>query len=77
MKWQKQEGGLGIAVAEGSHDKTQRPLVVFQPLVLGIFFGFFRAIPAAYGSFQARGPIGAAAASLCHSHNNMWSEGRL
>ena len=39
-------------------------------------FGFllFRAIPAAYGSFQARGQIGAAAASLGHSHSNAGSE---
>ena len=35
------------------------------------------AIPAAYGSSQARGPIGAAAASLCHSHSNAESEPRL
>ena len=33
------------------------------------FWFFFRAAPAAYGSFQARGWIGAAAASLCHRHS--------
>ena len=32
------------------------------------FFFFFRAIPAAYGSSQAKGRIGAAAAGLRHSH---------
>ena len=37
-------------------------------LGLYIFFFLFRAEPAAYGSFQARGHIGAAAASLLHSH---------
>ena len=45
--------------------------------VLGFFvclFGFFRAIPAAYGGFQARGQIGAAAASLGHGHSNTISE---
>ena len=33
------------------------------------FFSFFRAAPVAYGSSQSRGWIGAAAASLCHSHS--------
>ena len=32
------------------------------------FFWLFRAIPTAYGSFQARGQTGAAATSLCHSN---------
>ena len=35
---------------------------------------FFRATPAAYGNSQARGWIGAAAASPRHSHNNVGSE---
>ena len=50
-----------------------------------VFFGFgfcfvlfvflsFRATLAAYGSFQARGLIGAVAASLHHSHSNTGSE---
>ena len=34
------------------------------------FFYLFRATPAAYGSSQARGRIGAAAAGLHHSHSN-------
>ena len=34
-----------------------------------IFCLFFRAAPAAYGSSQARGGNGAAAASLHHSHS--------
>ena len=37
-------------------------------------FCFFRATPAAYGDSQARGQIGAAAASLQHSHSNVGSE---
>ena len=32
------------------------------------------AAPAAYGGSQARGPIGAAAAGLHHSHSNAGSE---
>ena len=34
------------------------------------FILLFRAIPVAYGSFQARGQIGAAAAGLRYSHSN-------
>ena len=44
----------------------------------GVFFFFsllfFRAAPVAYGSCQARGRIGAAAAGLHHSHNNVGSK---
>ena len=35
------------------------------------FFFLFRATPMAYRNSQARGWVGAAAASLCHSHSNM------
>ena len=38
------------------------------------FFGLFRPTSMAYGGPQARGPIGAEASSLCHSHSNMESE---
>ena len=41
------------------------------------FFCLFRAAPVAYGSSQARGQIGAAAASLHHSHSNEGSEPHL
>ena len=37
----------------------------------------FRATPAAYGRFQARGLIRATAASLCPSHSNAGSKPRL
>ena len=37
-------------------------------------FCYFRALPAAYGVSQARGPIRTTAASLHHSHSNMGSE---
>ena len=45
----------------------------------GLFFfsPLFRAAPAAYESYQTRGQIRAAAASLCHSHSNARSELRL
>ena len=38
-----------------------------------LFLFVFRATPVAYGSSQARGRIGAAAASLCHSHSSVGS----
>ena len=41
------------------------------------FFFFFRATPAAHRGSQARGQIGAAAASLCQSHSNTTSEKHL
>ena len=37
-------------------------------------FNFFRAALMAYGSFQARGQIGAIVAGLRHSHSNVGSE---
>ena len=37
-------------------------------------FCLFRATPAVYGGSQARGPIGAVAAGLHHSHSNTTSE---
>ena len=46
-------------------------------LFVCLCFAFFRAEPEAYGSFQARGQIGATAASLYHSHSNTGSEPHL
>ena len=40
------------------------------------FFCLSGAIPTAYGSSQARGPIGAVSAGLCHSHSNSRTEPR-
>ena len=36
-----------------------------------------RATPEAYGSSQARGPVGATAAGLYHSHSNVGSKPHL
>ena len=41
------------------------------------FLFFLRAAPVAYGSSQARGRIGAAAAGLCHSHSKTGSKPHL
>ena len=38
------------------------------------FFGFFKAVPVAYGVSQARDPVGAVAADLRQSHSNTGSE---
>ena len=38
------------------------------------FFCFFRVAPMAYGGSQARGIMGATAASLCQSHSNTGPE---
>ena len=40
-------------------------------------FGLFRDTSAAYGGSQARDPIRAIAASLCHSHSNAGSKPHL
>ena len=45
-----------------------------QPITFFFFFYLFRAAPAAYGNFQARGRIGAIVAGLHHSHSNPRSE---
>ena len=54
---------------------------VSRPFVFCLFgFGlsvFSRATPAAHGGSQARGPIGATAASLCQSHSNVRSKLRM
>ena len=49
-------------------------LSFFYCSFLFIYFLLFRAAPVAYGSSQAMGWIGAAAASLCHSHSTAGSE---
>ena len=41
------------------------------------FFCLFRAVPVVYGLSQVRGPVGAEAAGLSHSHSNMGSEPSL
>ena len=42
-----------------------------------LFISLFRAAPTTYGTSQGRGPIGAAAAGLCHSHINARSKSHL
>ena len=50
------------------------PNLSICPPIFCFFIFPFRAAPMAYGGPQARGQIGAAAASLHHSHSNEGSE---
>ena len=63
---------------QGSEPVFSRMLVRFistePPRELLILFLLFRATPAAYGTSLARSWIGAAAAGLCHSCNNIGSK---
>ena len=49
----------------------------FHLFISFFIFIFSRAAPVAYGGSQARGPIGATAAGLHHSHSHAGSELRL
>ena len=48
--------------------------MLLSKLFLWVSFLLSRAAPEAYGGSQARGPIGARAASLRHSHSHVGSE---
>ena len=50
------------------------PLYQAGVFTFWVFSCLFRAVPEAYGSFQTRGPIAAAAEGLRHSHSNSGSE---
>ena len=50
---------------------------LFAFIFIFLFFCLFRTTFVAYGGSQARGQIGAIAASLCHSHSNARSESHL
>ena len=52
-------------------------IYIFVVVVVVVFLPFLGPLPAAYGGSQARGRIGAVAASLRQSHSNAGSEPRL
>ena len=52
-------------------------ICIFCLFVCFVFFAIFWAAFMAYGGSQARGPIGAVATDLHHSHSNAGSESRL
>ena len=77
VKWEveeagQQDGGDRAQEVQGPQLGVQHfALGEQKSLIISIFtFLLFRAIPAAYGSSQARGQIGTTAASLHHSHSN-------
>ena len=49
---------------------------IYSKIKLNYYYYYllFRAAPAAYGGPRARGPTGAAVASLCHSHSHTGSK---
>ena len=57
--------------------KGLKPLKLLKELFPFFVFLFFRATPEAHGGSQARGPFGAVATGLQHSHSNAGSELRL
>ena len=61
---------IQLSLSSVSRELSRKGFLFF----LSFFFFFLRAAPVAYGRSQARSQIGAAAASLHHSHNNMGSE---
>ena len=62
-----------LGFQESDYMETSEPLKLARLQLVFPFFAF-RAKPAAYGSSQARGRIGATAAGLHHSHSNEGSE---
>ena len=62
-----------VIESERAQDTTKRGLV----FLFYFIFGLYRATPAAYRGFQARGLIGASAAGLLQSHSNAGSEPHL
>ena len=53
------------------------PKTLFIYVCMYLFILLSGAAPAAYGSFQARGQIGAIDAGLCHGHSILGSEPSL
>ena len=63
---------LGTGVAAGPEESWREDTPVPALFVFLFSFFLFRAAPVAYGSHQARGPIGATAAGLRHSSWQCW-----
>ena len=68
-----EEKDSDLAGGQSSLQIVGLPLAAIE----SFFFFLFRATPAAYGGFQARGPIIAVATCLCYSHSNTRSEPHL
>ena len=57
-----------------NHTVYLKLIQCYMSIIPQFLFLFFRTTPAANGASKARGPIGAIAASLRHSHTNVGSE---
>ena len=68
---------LQRALAECLMTELMLHLKVTSSFIIIIIILLFSAAPVAYGSFQARGRIGAAAAGLRHIHSSARSEPHL
>ena len=68
----KREGKERCRLESEVYVGQERSFLLF--IYLLIVFFLFRAAPMAYGGSQARGLMGATAASLRHSHSNARSE---
>ena len=62
--------GTSLVLNPQSHNGNSQRFFFF----FFFFFVFFRSTPVAYGSSQARGPVGAVAANLHHSHRKVGSK---
>lgn len=61
---------FGLFTVWGNYKVPTHTLTKIFYLSITVFFFLFRDAPTAYGSSQAEGHIGAAAARLYHSHSN-------
>ena len=70
---------LPYAVGAAEKEKKKKEPIYFFIFYFFCIFAISWAAPAAYGGSQARGPLGAVAAGLHHSHrhSNARSEPRL
>ena len=72
------DGEVGVSKCKLLYTEqiNNKALLVFASFFFFVFC-LFRAAPAAYGGSQSRGPTGATAAGLHHSHSSAGSEVHL
>ena len=68
---------MNLTVGKSGILTTRKRIIIIIIIIIICLFAFSRAAPEAYGGFQTRGPTGATAASLPHSHSNVRSKLRL
>ena len=67
----------GVSLAPGTGLVTEKSTQLIDTSFVCLFVCLFRATPRAYGGFQAKGQISAAAAGLHLRHSNAGSEPHL